>query len=173
MRNAEKFGVAEKIRFFLSDGVENIPRDFDVLVCAGMGGDTMIHILESAPWLRCGDYRLVLQCQSKTPMLRQYLSDTGWRITEEAVLRDGKFLYTVMEVYWQPEYPRLTAGEWYFPPALLENPGTELPAYFRWVLEGLRKATAHKEDPQKKLALAQLEQLARDENLTFLTEETT
>ena len=52
MRNARKFGVQENISFYLSDGVRNIPRDFDSLVCAGMGGDTMIHILESAPWLR-------------------------------------------------------------------------------------------------------------------------
>ena len=70
MRNAEKYDVAEKMTFHLSDGANNIPRDFDVLVCAGMGGDTMIHILEDAPWLRSEQYYLVLQCQSKTPMLR-------------------------------------------------------------------------------------------------------
>ena len=171
VRNAEKYGVRDKIRFFLSDGVRNIPRDFDTLVCAGMGGDTMIHILESAPWLKSNQYRLVLQCQSKTPMLRRWLSEQGWRITEESVLRDGKFLYTVMEVYWEPEYPRLSVGEWYFPPALLENPSHEVPAYFRWVTEGLRIATAHKDDPEKKQALEELEELAKDENLTFLTED--
>lgn len=168
LRNAEKYGVRDRIAFYLSDGVRNIPRDFDTLVCAGMGGDTMVHILESAPWLRNNQYRLVLQCQSKTPMLRQYLSEHGWRITEECVLRDGKFLYTVMEVYWEPEYPRLTVGEWYFPPALLENPSAEVPAYYRWVLEGLRIATAHKDDLEKKQALAELEALAEEPALDFL-----
>ena len=171
VRNAEKYGVRDKIRFFLSDGVRNIPRDFDTLVCAGMGGDTMIHILESAPWLKSSQYRLVLQCQSKTPMLRRWLSEQGWRITEESVLRDGRFLYTVIEVYWEPESPRLTVGEWYFPPALLENPSYDVPAYFRWVMEGLRIATAHKDDAEKKLALAELENLLKDENLRFLREE--
>ena len=172
VRNAEKYGVRDRIKFFLSDGVRNIPRDFDTLVCAGMGGDTMIHILESAPWLKSNQYRLILQCQSKTPMLRRWLSEQGWRITEESVLRDGRFLYTVMEVYWEPEYPRLTVGEWYFPPALLENPSHDVPAYFRWVIEGLRITTAHKEDTEKKQALAELETLAKDENLQFLREET-
>lgn len=171
MRNGRKFGVADKMEFCLSDGVRNIPRDFDTLVCAGMGGDTMIHILEDAPWLRDGKYRLILQCQSKTPMLRQYLSDQGWRICEEAVLRDGKFLYTVMEVSYQPEFPRLTIGETYFPPALLENPSAEVPAYFRYVREGLRIATAHQDNMEKKQALAELEALARNPNLSFLTEE--
>ena len=173
VRNAEKYGVRDRIRFFPSDGVRNIPRDFDTLVCAGMGGDTMIHILESAPWLKSAQYRLILQCQSKTPMLRRWLSEQGWRITEELVLRDGKFLYTVMEIRWEPEYPRLTVGQWYFPPALLENPGHDLPAYFRWVTEGLRIATAHKDDAEKKQALAELEELAKDKKMTFLTEDAT
>jgi len=172
LHNAHKFGVADQMQLFLSDGVRNIPRDFDTLVCAGMGGDTMISILEAAPWLRSQQYRLILQCQSKTPMLRQYLSEQGWRITEETSLKDGKFLYTVMEVCWQPDYPKLTVGEWYFPPALLENPGPATIQYYHWVLEGLRIATAHKEDPEKHQALRELTALAEDLNLTFLKEET-
>jgi len=170
-RNARKFGVANKIEFFLSDGVQNLPRDFDCMVCAGMGADTMIHILESAPWLQDEKYTLILQCQSKTPMLRRYLSDNGWRIYEEAALRDGRFLYTVMEVGYRPDYPKLTVGEWYFPPALLENPSKDLPAYYKWVVDGLRITTAHQNDGEKKQALAELESLAQDENLSFLTEE--
>ena len=172
VHNAEKYGVRDKIEFYLSDGARNIPQDFDCMVCAGMGADTIVSILEAAPWLKSEKYRLILQCQSKTSMLRKYLSEQGWRITEESVLRDGRFLYTVMEVYWEPGYPRLTAGEWYFPPAILENPSAEVPAYYRRVLEGLRISTAHREDPEKAQALAELEALAKDPNLSFLTEET-
>ena len=170
-RNAIKYGVSNKIEFYLSDGVANIPRDFDDLVCAGMGADTMIHILESAPWLRDSKYRLILQCQSKTPTLRRYLSETGFRIYEEAVLRDGRFLYTIMEVSWRPEYPKLTPGEWYFPPALLENPSCDVPAYYRWVVGGLEVSTAHQDDPEKKQILAELKALAETPELTWLKEE--
>lgn len=170
--NAHKYGVADRMSFYLSDGAKSIPRDFDTLVCAGMGADTMIHILENATWLQNKKYRLILQCQSKTPMLRQYLSEHGWRITEESVLRDGKFLYTVMEVYYEPEYPRLSKGEYYFPPALLENPGEALPEYFSRIVDGLRLAVTHKDDPEKKAVLEELEALAQDTNLRFLTEET-
>ena len=171
LKNSMKFGVRDKIEFYLSDGVRNIPRDFDSMVCAGMGGDTMIHILESAPWLRSEKYRLILQCQSKTPMLRQYLSEHGWRICEEAALRDGRFLYTVMEVTYQPDYPRLTPAEWYFPPALLENPGKDLPAYYRWGVKGLEIATEHQDDAEKKAVLEELRKLPDDPNLDFLKEE--
>ena len=170
VRNARKFGVANKIEFHLSDGVQNIPQDFDCMVCAGMGADTMVHILESAPWLKDEKYTLILQCQSKTPMLRRYLSENGWRIYQEAVLRDGRFLYTVMEVSYRPDHPKLTVGEWYFPPALLEDPSKDVPAYYKWVVDGLKIATSHQDDPEKKQALAELEALAQDKNLSFLTE---
>ena len=174
LRNAHKYGVAEKMSFCLSDGVRNIPRDFDTLICAGMGGDTMVHILEAAPWLRKEQYRLILQCQSKTPLLRQYLSRQGWRIAEESVLRDGKFLYTVMEVVWQPESRRLTPGERYFPPALLGNPSRETAAYYRWVVKGLRiKQTGQGEQADREIceALGELEQLAENPHLNWLKEE--
>lgn len=170
-RNARKFGFGNKIEFYLSDGVRNIPRDFDDLVCAGMGADTMIHILESAPWLKNEKYTLILQCQSKTPMLRRYLSENGWRIFEEAVLRDGRFLYTVIKAAYCPGHPKLTVGQWYFPPALLENPSAEVSAYYKRVVDGLEIAAAHQDDAEKKQALAELAALAQDEKFKFLTEE--
>ena len=169
VKNAEKYGVRDRMEFYLSDGVRSIPRDFDSMICAGMGGDTMISILESSPWLKDERYRLILQCQSKTPMLRKYLSESGWRIAEETVLRDGKFLYTVMEVLFDPAYPRLTPAQCYFPPALLENPSEHLADYYRWVVEGLRIATAHQDDSEKKRIL---KDLLEDPNLTFLREDT-
>lgn len=173
VRNAEKYGVQDKISFYISDGVRNIPRDFDLLVCAGMGADTMISILEAAPWLKDSRYGLILQCQSKTPALRQYLSETGWRITEETVLRDGRFLYTVMQVQYQPEYPRLSIGEYYFPPALLENPAQELPEYYQRTLFSLRRAVNGRgdaADPLTVAALKELEALAETPELFWLKE---
>ena len=171
-KNAKKYGVESAMTFCLSDGVRDIPRDFDTLVCAGMGGDTMVHILSDAPWLRSLQYRLILQCQSKTPMLRRYLSDNGWRITEEQVLKEGRFLYTVMEVYFEPDYPRLTLGEWYFPPALLENPSEYTAQYYRWVVGGLQISLAHQNNPEKQQILAELTALAETQELRWLKEET-
>ena len=156
-RNARKYGVQDKITFHLSNGVANVPRNFDVMVCAGMGADTMISILDAAPWLKCDRYRLILQCQSKTPLLRRYLSESGWCITKEPVLRDGKFLYTVMEVIWAPEAPRLTVGGWYLPPILLSNACPETAEYVFRIMDGLRLAVTHRDDPEKKLALEELE----------------
>lgn len=153
-RNAQKYGLQDKMEFHLSDGVQNIPRDFDTMICAGMGADTMVSILDAAAWLKDKKYRLILQCQSKTPMLRQYLSDNGYCIAQEAVLRDGRFLYTVMQVIFDPDAPRLTPAQCYLPAVLS---GLEADAYRQWVVGGLKIATAHQHDPEKETILRELE----------------
>lgn len=171
-KNALKFGVHDKMSFYLSDGARDIPRDFDTMVCAGMGADTIISILESASWLRNTEYHLILQCQSKTPQLRQYLSEQGWRISKETVLRDGRFLYTVMAVRWQPDYPRLTIGQWYFPPALQESASPELREYYNRLLFSLKRAIngrGENADPEMITALQELENTPA---LQWLKEET-
>lgn len=144
-RNGEKFGVSEKIAYFLSDGVRDVPRDFDTLVCAGMGADVMISILEAAPWLRSNRCKLILQCQSKTPLLRKYLSETGWQIRRERVLKDGRFLYTVIEAVWFPGTV-LTPGQCYVSPALLAAKDALLPDYICRVTDHLGLSVRNQAD---------------------------
>lgn len=169
-RNADKYGYAGKMEFYLSDGVQSIPRDFDTLVCAGMGGDTMVSILSCALWLKNSKYRLVLQCQSKTPMLRRYLSENGWRIAKETVVPDGRFLYTVMEVCYGGG-TLLTPGQWYFPPALLENPSASLPAYYQRVTFSLKRAITGQGQNADEELVAAFTELWNDPNLQHLKEE--
>ena len=135
--NARKFGVQENITFHLSDGVQSIPRDFDTLVCAGMGGDTMIHILQAAPWLRSEQYRLILQCQSKRPELRKWLYDQGFAIRRETLAKDGKFCYPVTEVVYAPG-ESLKGAEFYITPALRASGSPLLPEFYDRVVGGIR-----------------------------------
>ena len=136
LHNAAKYGVGDKITFFLSDGVRNIPRDFDCMVCAGMGADTMISILSAAPWLQDPRYRLILQCQSKRPELRQWLYDAGYRINRETLAKDGKFVYSVMEVVYDPGQS-ITPAQTYITPQLLADNHPLLPEYYERVKHGV------------------------------------
>lgn len=161
-RNAERFGLGEEISFYLSDGAAAIPRDFDVLVCAGMGADTIISVLKAAPWLCRGDYRLILQCQSKRPRLRRYLSESGWYIKDETVLRDGRFLYTVIHAVYRPESAGLTDGGCYLSPALLRCGAPELNEFCTRTLSHLQRAVRAQgdtPDAQMRRALAELSDL--------------
>ena len=144
--------------FYLSDGVRNIPREFDTLVCAGMGGDTMVSILSAAPWLKSQQYHLILQCQTKTALLRKYLSENGWGIRKETIIRDGKFLYTVMDVNREDTYC-LTPGQCYFPPALEGNSLDVLTAYYRYVVQGLENIVLNRKELADPFAVQALEEL--------------
>lgn len=140
VKNAAIYGVRDRMEFFLSDGVKSIPREFDTLVCAGMGADTMISILNAAPWLKCGAYRLILQCQSKRPELRKYLYDQGFSILRETLAEDGKFIYPIMEVTFAPAPPLSPAG-YHITPALLNSGSPLLPVFYERVRDGLRVTT--------------------------------
>ena len=137
VRNAEKYGVRDRVEFYLSDGVRNIPRDFDTLICAGMGADTMISILEAAPWLKDSRYRLILQCQSKRPELRKYLYAQGWHITRETLVKEGKFYYPICEAVYDPGHS-LTPGGYHISPALLNSGSPLLPEFLARVMGGLQ-----------------------------------
>lgn len=173
-RNAQKYGVANRMSFYLSAGVCNVPQDFDVMVCAGMGADTMISILDAAPWLKSPRYRLILQCQSKSQDLRRHLSSNGWQITDERILRDGRFLYSVMEVCYRPGCPLLTSGECYFSPAMLEHPSPEMAEYYHHtikLLEHAIQARGSNADPEMILALQQLSSLSGHPDLIITKED--
>ena len=134
--NARKYGVQKQISFYLSDGVRSIPRDFDSMVCAGMGADTMISILEAAPWLKDPKYRLILQCQSKRPELRKYLASQGFSISRETLAKDGKFIYPVMDVTFAPGSAP-APWEYYITHQLLEDHSPLLPEFLNRVIGGL------------------------------------
>lgn len=137
MRNARKFGVGNKMEFCLSDGVQNVPRDFDCMVCAGMGADTIMSIIHhSAEWLKNPKYRLILQCQSKRPELRQWLYDEGFRISRETLAKDGKFVYSIMEVVYDPGHG-ITPAQTYITPQLLDDNHPLLPEYYERVKHGV------------------------------------
>ena len=135
-RNGRKFGISEKIEFYLSDGVQQIPRDFDTMVCAGMGGETMMSILQNSSWLQDSKYRLILQCQSKLPELRQWLYDAGYRINRETLAKDGKFVYSIMEVVFEPGLG-ITPAQTYITPQLLEDNHPLLKEYYERVKHGV------------------------------------
>ena len=150
VHNAAKFGVTEKINFYLSDGARNIPRDFDCMVCAGMGADTIMSILSHANWLKNPQYRLILQCQSKRPELRQWLYQQGYRINRETLAKDGKFVYSIMEVVYDPGCS-LSPAQCYITPQLLEDSHPLLPEYYERVKHGVELTIfglKRAEDPQ-------------------------
>ena len=91
-----KTGTADRIRLMQTDGLTGVgPADVDMVILAGMGGETMINILSAAPWTREGTL-LVLEPQSKKADLRRFLRDNGCAVLTEQLVRDAGRIYPIL-----------------------------------------------------------------------------
>ncbi|MBP0973708.1 MAG: SAM-dependent methyltransferase [Oscillospiraceae bacterium] len=88
-------GLTGRIRTILSDGLAHIPADVTDIIIAGMGGETMVHILESSPFPLDGK-RLILQPMTKAEILREWLYTHGFAIRKETCAREENRLYAVL-----------------------------------------------------------------------------
>ncbi len=92
-----KHGLSGKISTALSDGLMQVPGEgLTDIVIAGMGGETMVHILETCPF-SLAEIRLVLQPMTKADVLRDWLYRHGFAIRQETCVREERFLYAVMQ----------------------------------------------------------------------------
>lgn len=91
-------GLSDRIRTVLCPGLEAFgPDDADTVSICGMGGEMIASILEAAPWTADGRHKLVLQPMTCAHRLRQWLHGHGFFIRREALAREGRRLYVVME----------------------------------------------------------------------------
>ena len=97
-RTAGLYGVSERMDFRLGDGLAVVePGEAEVIVIAGMGGDTITEILDAAPWSRDGPL-LLLQSMSRTDVLRRWLPANGYAVCREKLVQDKGVLYPILAV---------------------------------------------------------------------------
>lgn len=93
-------GLQDKIKTLKSDGLDSVePENITDVIIAGMGGETICDILASskAQWVKNG-VNLVLQPMTRADVLRRWLSENGFCISDERTVCEGKFVYSVMRV---------------------------------------------------------------------------
>ena len=119
-----RYGLEDYIETRLSDGLTKLePGEGDTLVIAGMGGPLMERILNEGAKVREGFQELILQPQSDLPHFRHFLSEIGWEIVrEEMIKEDGKF-YPMMKAVRREsgEQFAYTEEEAWFGPLLLKK----------------------------------------------------
>lgn len=133
---AMRFGQTANMSFRLCDGLSNIQAgEVDVLVVAGMGGETIAGILAAAPWTREGKL-LLLQPMTGAHRLRPWLQVHGYSILRETIAREGDKLYTIWTVRGGEMAPLSPAEQW----AGVDPTDPLRPAYLELVEEKARKA---------------------------------
>ena len=96
--------LENKARLVLCDGLAGLSREMaEDIVVAGMGGETIISILENCSWSKDKSKHYILQPMTKSSVLRRYLCENGFEIQEERAVKDSCRIYTVMSVYYTGE----------------------------------------------------------------------
>ena len=161
-RTAMQYGV-DGMDFRLCAGLSGVaPEEADVIVIAGMGGETIISILQDAPWTADGGHRLLLQPMTKAAALRHWLADNGYTFTDEHLVEDKGRIYPILCVKGGVFRP-LTEAEALCGVLLADNPLyaaylTEHIIKLRRSAEGLRRSS----DPSGGRLAAQAESLAAE-----------
>ncbi len=110
-RNLATHQLTEGVTLVQCPGLTGIDLDrVDVVTICGMGGETVLHILEETPAAR--EKRLILQPQSNLALLRRFLQGNGYAIVQESLCRDRGYFYVIWQVE-AGEMPPLTSGEAY------------------------------------------------------------
>lgn len=92
------------IELRLGDGLSPVlPHEVDYIVIAGMGGEVISGILDSAKWTKDPKYTLLLQPMTSADALRRYLSENNFKIISEKAVFDGGKLYTVIKTAFSGE----------------------------------------------------------------------
>ena len=108
-KTVEKYGIEDKVRLILSDGLANVPLDgvTDVVI-AGMGGETIADIIGACNCNDSENIRWILQPMTKPEHLRKMLYEYMLHITEEFVIEDGDKFYVIMVAEYDPDCRYLT-----------------------------------------------------------------
>ncbi len=91
----KKYHAEDLVETRLCDGLRSVsPEEVDDIIIAGMGGETIVHILSDAKWLKDKSKNLILQPMSKHELVIEYLYKNGFELKDHrCTVADGK-IYT-------------------------------------------------------------------------------
>lgn len=122
-RTIAELGLESRITPVLSDGLDAFgPGDGDTVIIAGMGGEEMTLILSRAPWAGDNGGQIILQPMTNIPKLRQWLAENGYHVKKERVIKEGRKVYTAMNIQKGADESGAREYAYLFGTALLQDP---------------------------------------------------
>ena len=166
--NVRKYQVEDIVELRLSDGLQAfLPEEADFIVIAGMGGETILSILEAAPWTNNARYTLLLQPMTKAEVLRPWLSEHGYSFLRERLVLENRTYFPIMALRGGSACRPLSLGQAWGGVALQDDPlqGRALDELLRlrtYALNGLERSVVPKNREraeQQRAILVQLRQM--------------
>lgn len=92
----EEYGAAS-VKTRLGSGLMTVkPNEAQAIIIAGMGGILIADIIETSKETALSASKLILQPMTAVPELREYLTENGFKIEKEYLVREEEKIYTVI-----------------------------------------------------------------------------
>ncbi len=99
-------GFEDRLTPILCDGLSQIqPFSPEDILILGMGGELIASILAAAPWTKDKNIQLILQPMTHPEVLRRFLLEEGYQITEEVLVKEEKIYQILSATYGDEEDP--------------------------------------------------------------------
>ena len=157
-------GLADTIEMRLGDGLSPLsPGEATACAIAGMGGPTIVGILEDCPAVAEALDWMLLQPMTWEGRVRLYLQEKGWRICGEDLVEERGILYQII-LAERGSMPSLSDAEAVFGPMLIGGRHPLLVELVRQrvqglqdIVDGLGRSQTEESHAKKARLLAQIE----------------
>lgn len=130
-KNIEKYGCNIKVK--LGYGISTIEEYIDTIVIAGMGGDTIIDILNKDKDKLSNIKNIIISPQSEWKKTRKFINDLGFIISSEKIIEDNNKFYLIIKfIKGNKKYSN---KELEYGPILLQQKTKEFNKYYNMLLE--------------------------------------
>lgn len=100
-RNIMKHGLEKLIETRIGNGLSPVRlEEIDIVIIAGMGGMLIAKILDDEPVKARKANKIVLQPMNAVEVVRKWLYENGYEITNEALASEGKKIYNIIAARW-------------------------------------------------------------------------
>ncbi|MBR4908524.1 MAG: SAM-dependent methyltransferase [Acidaminococcaceae bacterium] len=118
----KKYNLQDKMDIRTAPGLQGLQAgEAETVVIAGMGGVTIIDILEESPEVAASVKTFVLQPMNAANLLRRWLTQHGYRIAEEALCKENDHIYIIIKAIYTDEKQELSSLEEELGPCILNS----------------------------------------------------
>lgn len=139
-RSAKEFDLEERIEFALCSGLQfESSREYDTIVIAGMGGETIQTILQQDLWA-LETCTLILQPNSKIEMLQRWLREKRCGVRMARLVKDSGRIYQILVISGRGGAADHTLGQDLVDPLYFQERDPLLPEYLHTLIEKYQRS---------------------------------
>ena len=135
-----RYKLQDEMEIRMAPGLQGLrPGEAETVVIAGMGGATIVGILEESPEIAASVTTFVLQPMNAAGLLRRWLVQHRYRIEEEALCKENKHIYNIIKAIHGEEMQELSSLEEEFGFCILEKKSALWQEYIEGKAEHYRR----------------------------------